>query len=369
MQTNAIAFLAPPNGKKKQNAPNILKDYPPKCFVISEIPPPAATRMPLEHARVSNEFVRTETTSTLLDDLIKDAIMPEYTSQQLLEIVNQSDRVGGNPRVKQITRRIVTDIFQAIEDLDIHSEEFWTGVRWLNELGRTGEFGMVTAGLGFDRLLDIRLDESDDRAGLALGTPRAIEGPLFIPNAPLCEGEARLDDGTAEGELMVMEGRVTDLQDRPVKGTIVHVWHANPEGLYSHFDPTQSEFNFRRRIKTDDKGWYRFRSLMPSGYGAPLGSPTAKLLDLLGRHGYRPAHVHLMVEAPEHRLLTTQINIAGDTYIDDDAAFATRDGLIVDVVKVENPQEIARRKLEGAFSLIRFDIKIQPKSPCALAVG
>ena len=98
---------------------------------------------------------------------------------------------------------------------------------------------------------------------------------------------------------------------------------------------------------------------MPSGYGASPGSPTAKLLDLLGRHGYRPAHVHLMVEAPEHRLLTTQINIAGDTYIDDDAAFATRDGLIVDVVKVEDPKEIARRKLEGAFSLIRFDIKIQ----------
>ena len=107
---------------------------------------------------------------------------------------------------------------------------------------------------------------------------------------------------------------------------------------------------------------------MPSGYGAPLGSPTAKLLDLLGRHGYRPAHVHLMVEAPEHRLLTTQINIAGDTYIDDDAAFATRDGLIVDVVKVEDPKEIARRKLEGAFSLIRFDIKIQPTTRCATAV-
>jgi catechol 1,2-dioxygenase len=60
-----------------------------------------------------------------------------------------------------------------------------------------------------------------------------------------------------------------------------------------------------------------------------------------------PAHVHLMVEAPGHRLLTTQINIAGDTYIDDDAAFATRDGLIVEVVKVEDPKEIARRRSKG----------------------
>ena len=59
-------------------------------------------------------------------------------------------------------------------------------------------------------------------------------------------------------------------------------------------------------------------------------------------------------------MLTTQINIAGDTYIDDDAAFATRDGLIVEVVKVEDPKEIARRRVEGSFSLIRFDIKMQP---------
>jgi catechol 1,2-dioxygenase len=59
-------------------------------------------------------------------------------------------------------------------------------------------------------------------------------------------------------------------------------------------------------------------------------------------------------------LLTTQINIAGDTYLDDDAAFATRDGLIVEVVKVEDPKGIARRRVEGSFSLIRFDIKMQP---------
>ena len=59
-------------------------------------------------------------------------------------------------------------------------------------------------------------------------------------------------------------------------------------------------------------------------------------------------------------MLTTQINIAGDTYIDDDAAFATRDGLIVEVVKVEDPKGIARRRVEGSFSLIRFDIKMQP---------
>lgn len=35
--------------------------------------------------------------------------------------------------------------------------------------------------------------------------------------------------------------------------------------------------------------------------------------------------------APGLRTLTTQVNIPGDTYIDDDIAFATRDGLIVEL--------------------------------------
>ena len=67
---------------------------------------------------------------------------------------------------------------------------------------------------------------------------------------------------------------------------------------------------------------------MPSGYGCPPDGPTQKLLDRLGRHGKRPAHIHFFVSAPGFRTLTTQINIQGDTFIYDDFAFATREELI-----------------------------------------
>ena len=72
----------------------------------------------------------------------------------------------------------------------------------------------------------------------------------------------------------------------------------------------------------------RFRSLLPSGYACPPDGQTQKLLDQLGRHGHRPAHIHFFVSAPSYRKLTTQINIDGDEYLHDDFAFATRDGLI-----------------------------------------
>ncbi|EJE51334.1 Catechol dioxygenase like protein, partial [Acidovorax sp. CF316] len=105
--------------------------------------------------------------------------MAEFTPSQLLEQVNTRQVAPGNARVRAITERIVTDLFKTIDDLDITPDEFWAATGWLNRLGAAGQAGLITAGLGFDRLIDIRADEADERAGRAGGTPRAIEGPLF----------------------------------------------------------------------------------------------------------------------------------------------------------------------------------------------
>ena len=87
--------------------------------------------------------------------------MNELNQAQLLERVTESNRPNGNPRVQEIVARIVGDLFRAIDDLDISPDEFWAGVDWLTRLGQTGQGGLITAGLGFDRLLDIRSDEAD----------------------------------------------------------------------------------------------------------------------------------------------------------------------------------------------------------------
>ena len=199
----------------------------------------------------------------------------EMSKTQLLERVTHSNRPNGNPRVQKIAARIVGDLFRAIDDLDIQPDEFWAGVDWLSRLASSGQAGLITAGLGFDRLLDIRLDEADERAGRNAGTPRAIEGPLYIAGAPLAKYEVRVDEeGDAKrGETMVMEGRVLDINGKPVAGAIVDVWHANELGRYSHFDPDQAEYALRRRIETDAEGRYRFRSFLPPGYAIPAGQP------------------------------------------------------------------------------------------------
>jgi catechol 1,2-dioxygenase len=279
--------------------------------------------------------------------------------QDLLVKASGLDNTGGNERIKKIVHRVLIDTCRIIEDMDVTQTEFWAAMSYLTDLGGTNEWGLLVPGLGIEHFLDLVLEEKERKAGITGGTPRTIEGPLYVPGAPVVNYEARLDDGTEKGEVFFMEGQVKDTAGKPIPGATVEVWHANTMGFYSHCNgPPQSPFNLRRTIKTDEQGRYRFRSILPAGYGCPPEGNTQKLLDLLGRHGQRPAHIHFFVSAPGYRHLTTQINLAGDKYVYDDFAFATREGLVVEAVRQNDPAKIKERGLDGPFSEIRFDFSL-----------
>ena len=268
------------------------------------------------------------------------------------------DNRGGDPRLKQVINRLLTDLMVAIDELDISMDEFWAGVAYIGQAGKANELGLIVPGIVLEHFLDLRLDEAERRAGLSGGTPRTIEGPLYVAGAPIAKGEARLDDGTDDGEVLFMEGQVRDTAGKPVAGAMLDVWHANTMGMYSFFDAAQANYNLRRRIETDREGRYRFRSIMPSGYGCPPGSHTERLLAQLGRHGQRPAHIHFFVTAPGYRQLTTQINIDGDKYLHDDFAFGTRGGLIPRITRVTDAADIHKAGLNNPFARITFDFAV-----------
>lgn len=279
--------------------------------------------------------------------------------QEFLSELSGLNNSDGNPRMKEIVHRLMSDLFRAIDDLNITPDEYWTGIAWLNDLGASGQAGLVSPGLGLDHFIDERLDAIDAELGIENPTPRTIEGPLYVAGAPVEHGFARLDDGRdTDGHTLIMHGTVHGADGKPLPGAQVEVWHCDTRGFYSHFDPTglQSDFNMRRTIIADDQGRYKFRSILPSGYGVPPGSPTEKLLTALGRHGQRPAHIHLFVSAPDHRKLTTQINIEGDPLIDDDFAYATREGLVPHVVERTDDESIRANDLDGPFAEISFDM-------------
>ena len=263
-------------------------------------------------------------------------------------------------RVQQVVVRLVSDLFKAIEDLDISPSEVWKGLEYFTDAGQANELGLLAAGLGLEHFLDLRADEKDAAAGIAGGTPRTIEGPLYVAGAPESVGFARMDDGSEEGKIptLIIEGTVKDTDGNIIEGAKVEVWHANSLGNYSFFDKSQSDFNLRRTIFTDQDGKYVALTTMPVGYGCPPEGTTQALLNKLGRHGNRPSHVHYFVTAPGYRKLTTQFNIEGDEYLWDDFAFATRDGLVATAVDVTDEAEIARRGLNGPFKFIQFDVEL-----------
>ncbi|ALK97585.1 mRNA 3'-end processing factor [Massilia sp. WF1] len=281
-------------------------------------------------------------------------------------VVDAADRPA-NPRVQQVVLRLLGDLCKAIEDLDISPTEFWHGVSYMSAAGAAGELGLLAAGLGLERFLDIRADEAEQKAGLEGGTPRTIEGPLYVAGAPESVGFARLDDGSEEdkGEVLFMQGTVFDQDGKPMPGAKVEVWHANLLGNYSFFDQTQSPFNLRRSIVTDDQGRYQFRSIIPVGYGCPPDGTTQALLNQLGRHGQRPAHIHFFVSAPGHRKLTTQINIDGDEYLWDDFAFASREGLVPPIARIDDPAQLDAKRVAKPFASIDFDFRLYRETEAA----
>ncbi len=282
--------------------------------------------------------------------------------QDLLQAAANIEGNNGNARFQQIVFRLLSDLFKAVDDLDITPDEVWAGINYLNKLGQDGEAALLAAGLGLEKYLDIRMDAADKEEGLDGGTPRTIEGPLYVAGAVVHDRTAKIDiNPDADAGPLVIHGTVTGTDGKPVADAVVECWHANSKGFYSHFDPTgaQSDFNLRGAVKTGADGKYEFRTLMPVGYGCPPHGSTQKLLNELGRHGNRPAHVHFFVTSDAHRKLTTQFNIEGDPLIWDDFAYATREELIPHVAEKTGGAALG---LKGdAYKDIEFNFTLTPR--------
>ncbi|WP_430613245.1 dioxygenase [Flavobacterium sp. JP2137] len=285
---------------------------------------------------------------------------------QTLELIKSQEREDdGNPRVKTIVNRLLKELFNVMADLDITSEEMWKACDWLTQTGKNNEFGLVFAGTGIEKFIDVMMDWEDEQAGIENRTPRTIEGPLYVAGAPVSTSYAELEtEVEPHAERLFMSGVVCDENKKPIPDALVEVWHCNLNGLYSHFDSSQPEFNLRRAIRVGEDGKYEFKSFIPVGYACPPNGSTDTLMQLLGRHGSRPAHIHFFISAPGYRKLTTQINIENDPLINEDFAFATRPELVPPIERI-SAQEAAKYGKQEAFAKIEFNFNMVKETPKA----
>ena len=181
------------------------------------------------------------------------------------------------------------------------------------------------------------VDAVDNVAGPGISDSTVL-GPFYAGHQrELAQGDSILLREEAS-EPLVMSGRVTDPEGQPVADALIEVWQTAPNQLYDVQDSDQPEGHLRASFRTDAAGAYRFRTIMPVSYPIPDDGPAGQLLAAMGRHPFRPAHIHFMISAPGYRTLVTHLFFEGDEYLESDAVFGVKPSLVV------------RPELEGRLS-------------------
>ena len=126
-------------------------------------------------------------------------------------------------------------------------------------------------------------------------TLEQTEGPYFTANSP--ERASLLEDGTISTTL-VISGTVYDSNCKPVANALLDFWQADANGVYDN-----NGYNFRGHQFTDASGHYQLTTVVPGIYTG------------------RTEHIHFKVQAPDGKLLTSQLYFPGVSQNDSDGIF------------------------------------------------
>jgi len=117
-------------------------------------------------------------------------------------------------------------------------------------------------------------------------TAPQTEGPFFKTNTPL---RSSLVEPGSKAPRLLVTGQVLSAQCKPVANALLDFWHADEDGEYDN-----RGFRCRGHQFTDAQGRFRLATIVPAEYPG------------------RTRHIHVKVQAPGRRILTTQLYFPGD---------------------------------------------------------
>lgn len=272
-----------------------------------------------------------------------------FTEETSAEVVAARNADATDPRLKDVMEVITRKLHEAVKEIEPTEEEWFKAIMFLTQTGQMcnewrQEFILLSDVLGVSMLVDAINSRRPKGA-----SPNTVLGPFHVDGAPeypmgtnIC-----LD---AKGVDMVVRGRILDTAGNPVEGAKIDVWQANDEGFYDvQQKGLQPDFNLRGVFRTGEDGAYWFRAVKPKFYPIPDDGPVGKLLGQLGRHPYRPAHLHYIVSRDGFDTLTTHIFDPDCPYIHSDAVFGVKKELLAEFTKVEDPARLAELGFTGSF--------------------
>jgi len=278
-----------------------------------------------------------------------------FTEENSVEVVTGRNRNAKDERLKQVMEVITRKLHEAVKEIEPTEKEWFEAIMFLTKTGQLctdwrQEYILLSDITGVSMLVDAINNRKPSGA-----SESTVLGPFHVAAAPMREmGDNICLD--RKGEDMFVHGRILDTEGKPVGGAVIDVWQANDEGFYDvQQKGIQPDFNLRGVFRTGEDGRYWFSAVKPRFYPIPDDGTVGKLLRALGRHPYRPAHLHYMIEAPGFERLITHIFDPDDAYINSDAVFGVKESLLADFKRVQDPVRARALGFAGEFWEVEHD--------------
>ena len=136
--------------------------------------------------------------------------------------------------------------------------------------------------------------------GSLIKTPWQGEGPFYPDKIPKDTDHDLVKNGhgsvEADGKILILNGKLVNLNSNPVKGVYVEIWQTDKNGIYLNSgsfarDIMDKNFQGYGRTMTDLNGSFFFRTIVPTEYPG------------------RTPHIHMKLWREGKNILTTQLYI------------------------------------------------------------
>jgi hydroxyquinol 1,2-dioxygenase len=216
---------------------------------------------------------------------------------------------AGDARLREVVTSLVQHLHAFARDVKLTEAEWTAGVRFLAECGRAAAQGRTEVALLSDTLGLTALVTAANQRKPKGCTEATLPSALSAHGVPQRSGDE-------QDEPCYVRASVRALDGTPIAGAEVCIGHG---------EAMQTDADGRLVCKT------RVAAPQPIADDGPVG----RLLHALGRHPWRPAHLHFMISARGYEPLVTQVFRQGDPYLDADAVFGVRSSLVADWVRHE----------------------------------
>ncbi|MFF2382084.1 dioxygenase [Streptomyces sp. NPDC058108] len=287
--------------------------------------------------------------------------MRDLTGDTITEAVIATMWDTKDARLAEILTSLVRHLHDFVRDVEPTEEEWARGVDFLTRTGQTctptrQEFILLSDVLGITMLVDALSNRRPAEA-----TQNSVLGPFFREDRPRHADDADISAGLP-GTPMFFEGRVVDRDGAPVNDAAVDVWHSDAEGHYDVDVPGQVDPAMRALFRTDERGHFAFRSIRPASYPIPGDGPVGELLSATGRSPMRPAHVHLLIDAPGFQRVTSMLFPSDDPYLDTDPVFGVKESLVTSYESYAADAGPCRGLTDVPYTLLRHTFVLEPRS-------